>query len=88
MILKDGSDVPVREMQKVMTELRGCSPGDRRLLRPGAYGREVPRAVLDAHPVLLYRGRLSAAATAVIMNAVLPDGKLTSPVRGMKPYEE
>lgn len=81
MILKDGSDVPARKVQVIMKELERCGPGDLKLMRAGAYGREVPQAVLDAHPLLLYRGRLSAAAAAIVMNAVLPDGRLISPVR-------
>lgn len=81
MILKDGSQVPDAKVELIMTELRRCTRNTRRLLRPGAYGHRVDQAVLEAHPVLLYRGKLSAAAAAVIACAVRQDGSLVSPGR-------
>ena len=79
MILKDGSQVPDARVELIMTELRRCSRSTHRLLRQGAYRQEVLREVLEAHPVLLYKGGLSAAAAAVIMCAVRPDGSLVNP---------
>lgn len=79
MILKDGADVPRKKVRAIVAELQRCPLADLRLMRAGAYGRQVPRAVLEAHPALLHRGKLSAAAAAVIMNAVEPDGGLTWP---------
>lgn len=79
MILKDGSEVPDGKVEEIMTELRRCTRGTRRMLRPGAYGKEVPRAVLLAHPVLLHKDRLSVQAVIVIACAVQPDGSLVHP---------
>lgn len=79
MILKDGSHVPDARVAEIMAELRRCSRFQRRILRQAAYGHPVLEDVLVAHPVLLHKGGLSAAAAAVIMNAVRPDGSLISP---------
>lgn len=79
MRLKDGSDVPDAKVAVIMDELQRCTRHTRRLLRPGAYGHRVDQAVLEAHPVLLNKGKLSAAAAAVIACAVRQDGSLVSP---------
>lgn len=81
MILKDGSQVPDARVELIMAELRSCSRFTRRVLRQRAYGQEVIQDVLEAHPVLLHKGSLSAAAAAVIMCAVRPDGSLVNPGR-------
>lgn len=80
MILKDGSHVPDARVELIMTELHHhCSRFQRRVLRQAAYGHPVLEDILQAHPVLLYKGKLSAAAAAVIMCAVRPDGSLVNP---------
>lgn len=89
-MLRDGSQVPLREFQKIMGVLRGCSPGERKLLREAAYGGDMPRTILLTRAVLVHRDRLSAAAAAVIRSAVRQDGRLLSPLNNTsaEPYEE